>query len=450
MLAAFAVSMTACSQWDLPYVGFDETGYTVSVRYELNGGTYAGADGVSVVDVFELDSLKTDGDGKKILSLLDPGDVEKRGEDNAKEISRSGYFLAGWYTQRELRYGDDGEALDEYGVPVSESGREQGYTYSGKWDFSKDTFAIDTSKEYSSAENVLTLYAAWIPTFTYEFYIQNSETEEFELIKDSTVKQRVINVPVWKESDGRLDMKDFPTIDGMTFDSAYLNPDMTEAVTETLSGNVDYETGTTTTETVKVYTKWIDGVWYKIYNANQLLSNARLDGNYIICADLDFSKQAGWSNTLAAGTFTGTIIGDGEGHKISNIKIDQTLTGTANENRGLFGKLGETAVIQNITFENITFNIGAGSRKQGDSFGLLAGSISEEATLGNVTVGGRINIGKDVIATDGYMIGLLFGTGAYEGIDMSNISCVPAEGAEDRITVDIDRESGEVTLTFAN
>ena len=223
----------------------------------------------------------------------------------AFEVSKTDYFLAGWYKEKTPRVGENGEPLDDFGVPTSSSGRPQGYVYSGKWDFEKDKLEIDPSKSYTSSESVLTLYAAWVPYFNFEFYAQNSDKSAFELI--DTYQMISVNVPEWNKDTGRIDMFKFPEIEGKTFDSAYLSEDMTEAVTGVISGSVDYEKGITTTSTVKIYTKWLEGAWYKIYTAKQFYDNSRVAGNYIICADLDFSSTT-WSPTLTKGAFTGTII----------------------------------------------------------------------------------------------------------------------------------------------
>ena len=91
---------------------------------------------------------------------------------------------------------------------------------------------------------------------------------------------------------------------------------------------------------MKLYVDYMEGEWFHITSAKQLISNASVSGNYILDADLDFADQI-WPTALMHGNFTGTIAGNG--HKISNIAIKQT--NNSKVNTGLFGQLTETASI---------------------------------------------------------------------------------------------------------
>ena len=107
-----------------------------------------------------------------------------------------------------------------------------------------------------------------------------------------------------------------------------------------------------------VYMDLLEGEWYQIYNAEQFIKNARPKGNYVIHADLDFEGEI-WPSSLMYGNFAGAI--QGNGHKISNVVIEQTNNSKLCS--GLFGQLTETAVISDLTLENVTFTI-AGSSLQ--------------------------------------------------------------------------------------
>ena len=48
--------ITACSKWGTPYESMDKDGFNVSVRFDSNGGMFAGANDVCVVDVFNLET----------------------------------------------------------------------------------------------------------------------------------------------------------------------------------------------------------------------------------------------------------------------------------------------------------------------------------------------------------------------------------------------------------
>ena len=442
MLLCLMLCLCACSDnWEAPYASLQDNGHSVSVRFDANGGMFAGTSDVSVVDVFSTANGIKNSDGTVSFYLLNPEDQQRA--QGAYSISRNGYFLAGWYTERTLRVDESGNALDEFGVPTSQSGREQGYTYSGLWTFDSDKLTVDANGSYSSDTPVLTLYAAWVPYINYEFYAVDSESGAAELI--DTVQSIDMVIPQWSEKTGKLDLNDFPSRDGYTFDGAYLTEDLSQPMTDNITGKdsyVDYTTGTTSVESVAIYTTWLEGSWFRIYTAEQFYNNTRLDGNYLLYADLDF-EGAIWSPTLVKGKFSGSIYGNG--HTISNLTVTQA--DNSQVYGGLFGTLEAGAVIEDVTFENVNFTIAAGSRMQGSTFGLLAGSISSDAALTNVNVTGTLYISENCYPQSDYTIGLLCGSGSTDGVDYT-IDCKTAEDNTEKISITV--EGDEVTVTFLN
>ena len=123
-----------------------------------------------------------------------------------------------------------------------------GYVYANKWDFDRDVVTEDML-----TDGELTLYAAWVPYFRYEFYVAGENG--FELLE---AKNRMdVRSPVWNERREEYDMKDFPNLpNGMTFEGAYFDASMTQAVPKVIDGDatyVDYEKGIATVTTVKIY-----------------------------------------------------------------------------------------------------------------------------------------------------------------------------------------------------
>ena len=433
------LSLCACSDnWEAPYASLVQDGFTVSVRFDANGGMFAGTNDVSIVDVYSPSNSVSCPDGSVGFYLLSP-DNPLRAEGTFS-ISRNGYFLAGWYTQCSPRVDDNGEPLDEYGVLCSISGREQGFTYSGLWDFDTDLLIVDASKSYTAEEPAQILYAAWIPYIPYEIYGQDA-SGQWSLI--DTVRTIDLEVPEWNEKSGKLDLKKIPTVDGMTFDAAYLSADLSQPITETIRGTdsyVDYETGTLNVEAVPIFTTWLEGSWYKIYTAQQFYNNSRLDGNYLICADIDF-EGAVWSPTLVKGKFTGKIYGNG--YTFSNITAAQA--DSSQIYGGLFGTLESGAVIENLTFENVSLTVEAGSRMQGAAFGLLTGSLSSGAELTGVTVNGTLFISENCYPQSDYTIGLLCGSGSTDGVSYT-IDCQTAEDNTDKLSITVDGDAVYVTF----
>ena len=440
IVAALAVAtvgaLSSCSQWDTPFEELDESGKNVSVRFDVGDGMFAGATTeVFVIDVFNPTEFGKNSDGKHEIPLLEP-DSKLRG-DSAFEVSRTGYFLAGWYTERELRTDDAGNPLDDFGQQTAVSGNPQGYVYSGKWDFSKDKLKVDPNGEYSSENYAMTLYAAWIPYYNFEFYSADS-AEPY-----ASVTAKELKLPEW--SDGALSMKNFPKRDKKTLEGVYLDAEYTAAASANVTGAVDYEHGISLTPTVKVYTTWREGNWYRIESVAQFLKCAAMDGSYELMADLDFAGRV-WPKAFLQGTYTGSIIGNG--YTMSNITVRQT--DTQNIYAGLFGTVAEGSTIENVSFENVTFALYGGSRMTGAAFGLFAGSIASGARFENVTVSGVFEIYPDVnVNNSSCAYGLVVGTGNVpEGIEASVTYEIKNDGdIVNELTVNLDEATGELTIT---
>ena len=427
--------LTACSNWKTPYELLEKDGYAVSVRFDANGGSFAGSPyEVYVVDVFDASSAKTGASGKKEIPLVAPDDTVRG--DTAFKITKDGYYLAGWYSERIPRVNAQGEPLDELGQLCSVSGKEQGYVYSGKWNFETDRLEVDPNGNYSAEENLLTLYAAWVPYATFEFYDLNSGA-----LLGTYEKGERVTVPTWDPDTGKLKNSRFPKIEGKTFDAAYMMVDgEMKQVSGDITGGFDEATGVATTNLVKIYTTWIDGEWFHIYTAKQFRDNYKENGNYVICADLDFSKIT-WRPEIAQKAFGGTI--EGNGHRFLNVKVTQTAA--PNGVGGLFGELTQSAVIKNVTFENVTYQLSVAAPKEiGLRFGLLAGEAHGDATLENVKVSGVLEIGQSCLLHNERSLGLLFGIGNNRDIDLSGLSCKAAEGSAYQVSVD--PVTGVITL----
>ncbi len=93
-----------------------------------------------------------------------------------------------------------------------------------------------------------------------------------------------------------------------------------------------------------------------------------LTAYYVQVADIDVASYTNWTPIAGGGTtdiFTGSY--DGQNYTISNLTIDRS--GTANV--GLFGHVGEGAVIQNVRLETVSVE---GLRGVGSLIGRVSGS----------------------------------------------------------------------------
>jgi len=428
LLVCVLALVCGCAPEKTPYELNDAENFTVSVKFDANGGFFTTNTSV-IVDSYNISSMQTGSDGNVQLALLSPDD-SRRGNDAFTAVN-NGYFLAGWYSQRT-------ETTDAQGNKT--------YTYADQWNFESDLLAVDAGKSYTSAQPVLTLYAAWIPMFEIEFYTLGTE----ELLDTVTFHPAVsgeILVPVWDTETGAIDMKNFPERKGYTFAGAYYDPAGKQSVDTAAvihPGEVDYATGSAKNPTMKLYVDWMEGEWYHIYNVDQFLKNANVGANYVIHADLDFTDKT-WPTAMMYGNFSGTI--QGNGHTFRNITLEQT--NNSKVNAGLFGNLTETASISDLTFENVSFTIKSGTRVSGANFGLLAGTVSEQAALKNVVIkDSALKIDSACyFSTDNYSVGLVCGMGN-TGIDDSGISCVAVGEKPETVTIEV--KEGSVLLTFTD
>lgn len=250
-LIALAMSLAACTNGNI-YDRLADDGYTVKVRFDASGAFVNNTQNVTIVEVFNKNDIVTNSAGKTGIALLAPEDPIRK--DGVFKLSKTdgvnNYFQIGWYKERTPIVDANGNPLDSFGVLVSESGREQAYTYSGRWDFDKDV--IDPA---SLEGGEMTLYAAWAPYFTYEFYSQNEEGV-FEKIGS---KQKIaLEIPK-ENTKGEINMKDFPKVDGKVFAAAYFDEELTKEISANIDGRtlfVNAEKGIATTNVVKIYITW--------------------------------------------------------------------------------------------------------------------------------------------------------------------------------------------------
>ncbi len=413
MLLATLFLVTACAGDTSPFGNYDADGFNISVVYDANGGQFD--TGVTqIIDSYDTSKLEKNSAGNYELGLLAP-DAEVR---KIKKAERLGYFLAGWYTERT-------ESKDSNGNTV--------YTYAGLWDFEKDLYEVSASENHTSAEPVVTLYAAWVPEFKINF-VDRKDGSEIGTYTYNPLNVKEIKVPEWNE-DGEMEMYKFPVKAGYTFEAAYYDAEGKNLIegTVTHTGAVDMATGTASNHEMTVYVDSMKGEWFQIYNIKQLQDNARPAGSYVLHADLDFADTY-WPATFMNNNFSGTIIGNG--HTISNVKINQT--DSSRTMAGLFGSLTETASISDLTFENITFTIKKGSMKAGTTYGLLAGTASSKSVLSNVKIlTSKIVVdAKDVyFGTEDYAIGKVFGAGFSNQVEFTGIVCEAINNENERITI---------------
>ena len=452
LACAGTLVLGACKGDDNPHRKHPET---VSVRYDANGGEFGSRTGVYVTDRYPLEEVQ------KGIKLLPPG-YAGRMPSGPMVPSRSGYFLAGWYATRELRTDGNGNPVDEDGNLCSVSGKEQSYSYADPWDFEKDIFQRNEAIKYEEGVYDFTLYAAWIPFYSYRVW---GEVEtagggtDWEVVATYSYNPMLSNdseipVPEWNEETGALDYGKFPDsrTAGKTYVAVYADKSKSQALTSiTHPGTWDYATGTTSNNIMDYYGEFLNGVWFKISTAEQLYNNARADGCYEILNDLTFSATASeatdviWPFAFSNGDFSGIF--QGNGHTITGASVTQSSSDITHT--GLFGTIQASAKFTDISFESIAFRLETGSRYPDAEYGLFTGSLSNSAVLENVSVSGKITIGPKVMPQRyGYSLGLLSGNYVTKGISLDNITieCEQDSSGKDVNKAEIGA-NGRITIT---
>ena len=405
-IVACLAGFVSCGKLSAPEQAH-KNGNVVRVNYDTNGGIIGGGDNVTLFDMFNPHKYTADANGNVHIKVLDPVDERRenigKSDSNKNPLTKSGNILVGWYKTRT-------------------ENADGSYSYSDKWNFETDRFEV----KQNTAGEEFTLYALWTEFFEFDYYRVKSDGNVELIGKDqlsvipSEVKgtadetRAAIYLPAW--ADGAMNYQtgsySFPKVSGMTYTAAYLDKECEKEIKTEQgkpfihSGYID-ENGVAQNRIQNIYVTYEEGERYKISTAEQFAKYANVDGYYEISGDLDFTDVA-WPSSLTFGTFNGRIYGkDGISVKFSNISAKYS---SSSSNRGgLFGEIGDNAVIENVAFENVTVEIAASGMVSDIKYGLFAGNVSEKADMTGVSLTGatlKISGGIDQPSGD-YRIHLL-------------------------------------------
>lgn len=159
-------------------------------------------------------------------------------------------------------------------------------------------------------------------------------------------------------------------------------------------------------ESQTIYAKYIQGDWTVVSKASDVRSmfsalQSGANKRYIFLNDIDCAKL---SEITAIRTMNGEI--KGNGYTLKNLKVIGELSGKNNE-FALFGSIGATAKITDLTIENISMNAKFSTPDFHANVYFLFTAKDAEATISNVTVSGALKVTgpsscvADNIMTDG-------------------------------------------------
>ncbi|MGB9369089.1 MAG: filamentous hemagglutinin N-terminal domain-containing protein, partial [Xanthobacteraceae bacterium] len=144
---------------------------------------------------------------------------------------------------------------------------------------------------------------------------------------------------------------------------------------------------------------------YMLVNTETKLQNmgVNLAGNYALAKDINAGSIPNFAPIGAAGLpFTGKF--DGQNHTISNLTIAPTTPSAFGISVGMFGTIGATGNVSNLTITNANVTANPNVTGPGQFIGILAGSNG--GTVSNVTVDGTVSHGT---AQNGVVAGGLIG-----------------------------------------
>ena len=255
-------------------------------------------------------------------------------------ISRSGYDFTGWYT-------------------------DEACTPSSKWDF--DT-PFDTA--------TLTLYAGWEKSILYTYSVYYVDETDGTAVKLGDYNALA--------GDTFSDWKDVAALrEGYTCIGYYADKELTTPWDQSFAhpgGEVDLD--------IPVYAEYIKGEWELAGNYEQLKS-AISTGNVYLTADIDCEGKDFPVITSFSGTF------EGNGHTVSNFNVIKSGT-QKTPTAAIFRALASSAVIQNVSFENITYTFNdiresTNTITVTPKVAALAIDMQAGAKVKNVTVTGTVN-----------------------------------------------------------
>ena len=428
---------------------YQKKGYTIMVTYDANGGSFLGRQGITVMDLFKPSDYDKDANGEVHISLKEPTDLSRPTSGTGSiTLTKQEHFFAGWYQNKELRKNDAGQVVSEAGAVLEEiegtyvyAGTEEeatpAYTYSGHWNFEEDTI------DYKESDGLyqMTLYAAWVPYYQFDYYYQVEGESDWTYVSSSTFDYKTTNatgsttadydtiwVPAWQEGAMNYEYKyantsnyKFPKVEDTTFIAAYTDKACTEKIETSFEhqGTLDLEKGIAVNRVQDIYIKLEKGERFEVDSAEKFSKYAKnLNGIYEITADLDFKNgEVKWPEIFVSNEFNGKIYSKGGTYSIKNVlaeyKSDSAQQG------GLFGALSGTATVKDVKFENVTVDFVSASTNSSDAvFGTFAGDIADTATVSNVTItDATLRLGK--ISLQSAFLNLLT-NGKTDGITRTN------------------------------
>ncbi len=244
------------------------------------------------------------------------------------------------------------------------------------------------------------LAAKWVPDQKIEYYLITEDCTSITVGTEANAKtyndrDLILTLPF--DTNGKYNVKsgDVTPVEATdaTFVDYYVYSETPDVNNLTLlSSTASVLSRPEDGSNIKIFVKYVAGSWKVVRTATDVkkIFTEPL-GKYYVSKDIDCSAMQAISPVSGvAGKFVAQIRGNG--HVISGLKVEKALSQNL-EKTALFGTLDGTAVIKDITFENITFTCNASKKGSGTAFFsvyLIAHTLSGEGTptIDNVNFNG--------------------------------------------------------------
>ncbi len=296
-------------------------------------------------------------------------------EGNASKVdpytpTRENYTFVGWYEAQ----------LDENGEPLT---NEKGEVVLSDEPY----FAVDGSnRETLPAGTHLKLYAKWQADVAVKVYLligdEVETTTEYQISRDDTtvtIEQggwltdiNFFNGECHRPSDKTLNKNAAFNASGYTLFDLYLDEDCQTRWSETIvQGDSD----------VIVYAKFLAGNWTYLKNPNDVknLFTAGAKTDFYLVNDIDCKDVTG---ITCVPNFNSLLRGNG--YTISNLTINAGEI-MSESTASMFGNIGKTGGLQNVTFDGVTIKTTLLSGRQAYAYALFE-SIWDTASVQGVKI----------------------------------------------------------------
>ena len=348
-------------------------GLDVHITYHANGGSFGGSNIKEKTLYCKTDTCPLDIGNASISS----GSIS---------VEREQFKLLGWHyavldestgkpkVNEETGAYELGEAVDfKLALPAGE------YHFVAAWSSLKKVIV----KLAVDGENVQIPMAK--PTAEKTYYVNGDEV------------QRTYR------SDGKMQMPDFSPFEvannAYTLIEYYKDAACTQLVNWPLLLD-DAVANLPEDQNETIYAKYIEGNWQVVKTASdvqtmfeELAAENTAANRYYIFSDINCQ---GLSALTPLTGFKGEI--QGNGRKISNLKFSKTVIANADPAVGIFGNIAATAVIKNLTLDNVKVDYKATAR--GAGYQVVAGlyfafaSVAAGADISSVTMSGTMTVTK--------------------------------------------------------